>query len=1698
MKKRYYKRPIIVIAVIALLLAQLSGSVVSYAESTEMGISVSETEYVSADPNDQADESDDNRIFTDDLQEDADPEENLNRDSAEDSDEIYDDTSDEEFNSDDAGHAAPTDEETAEEEPGAENGSENVDTSSETMIAGNEEDSSHLQEPEGQDHVPGEEDHAAGDAGQDDDGAAAGDAGQGEDETTADDAGRDEDENNAEDAAGETADAELENREQEETGEELVYEDDSVRIKAVLPEGAFDGKVSLKAEELCPPADYGNETDKEELSEEEMNLRGELYASVMEALEEAVSFEGRTITRAAIWDICFVTEEGEETEPNKEVSVFIEHKQDLSFQVKDDISEHEYEDESQLSLLHIPDDGNISKVDADILTAPDGTVEETNFTADSFSLYALIDTNSTAGTRPYSAGEYGWIRFGGNIWGSSSLPGDQTNEAWAKWLNIDVYTLNSGAAQGSHNPSDYTLKKTFSYLATWDDGFSIEDYQLTGKVVWTSFHRAHGSTVTSDKIESYYAAARYFDAWTPGGFTRELNKLSIYLDTEDEEPHVDPLKTDGTAYIIRYYHADGSFDQVDGTLGEGESISTDSGAHAGNDIYSGMTITAGNAALNGSADPGNGSAVISYHPDVRLAKVNVYYKENIDREPGGEADGSPQYDTKDTDEGTVYDTSRSGLHTEKRASLHEDGYGFGDNDGRTFDLRLDAWNVGQNMANVGIVVDASGSMTWTSNTPDIISKTTEEWQEALGTGTVPRYTLLSQAQVDSILDVRGTDNSRLNYNGYQYYVYDTSYSVNEYVALGYYQDGDPKTATFSNYSGTGWYYVNTMGYPQYATGEPYGAKQYVGLQHNPQRINDGSFWITNFSNGQQPVRFYINNAGQLKCVYFFNGRFYISNVYLKADDAETKSEVLQHSIGRFAALLNAMSPDSLVGMTRFSRQENNGTQFSSDELTLLNWTSDTSMITGAMNQEYGNALVYGGASSDMQDGMPVYNYGFTGSTVTSSGIKAFIDQLTGGPGSGYAPTVSNDLASKYLIIFTDGKDTGNEQIAVNYANALKQNGYTIMTVFMRSAGMTSGDVSFSRNFLTTLAGTATESGANYFYEASHDSMEELVAAFQAMATKIASPLEQYVVRDYIDPRFDVLGSDGEVLSVLHDDGSFTDMPFRTVDGKTAILKYDSAKSMFYVMWSEQTIPSSAVDAEEASIWTSIITVRAKEDLIGGNDLLTNGNESGQNAVYDPENSSNPSKDFPKTTANPEVLEQSLRHYEDTLYMGETISPEELLEVLLNSGSSELLTGYLERAGSIIKGDPQYYLNILAGADPGADENVVSDTDKIVITLPYYYLPDPSDDTSYAGGALHQNDRIGTVIYTWEAVDIGSHAFTDGSPFSDYTSSCTDDVRYKLTAEFTPSPVDYGSSDAFENNGTARTRILTGNQPGVTDLLIRDPEGTEQLNPSGGYGYAAEHFVDGRIRVEKRINKQGLLYLLNRLPEEECLEFCFKISRTYEGSTDDSFRKIRLLLGSETGTGSAAASSGETIYTLTKEEVEALREDAGGYISLAECWETGLPVGEYSVSEEITDSDITFTSAAAVRRDAIEDDPVTEDYVELPEFGSAWTADTNTVTWYMGMEHVSSDSSNLVPDSCSYAESDFSESSVVDGIKETDPQKEKNYLNAQIGQVLISNKAEPYFELPASGGPGDYLLLVIGSAVFLSAILSLYTTRRKEG
>ena len=214
-------------------------------------------------------------------------------------------------------------------------------------------------------------------------------------------------------------------------------------------------------------------------------------------------------------------------------------------------------------------------------------------------------------------------------------------------------------------------------------------------------------------------------------------------------------------------------------------------------------------------------------------------------------------------------------------------------------------------------------------------------------------------------------------------------------------------------------------------------------------------------------------------------------------------------------------------MVRFSRSN-----FLSNELALLNWTNDTGKMTSAMNQNYGNALVNGGAATAWLDGMTVYNYCFTGATHTYKGVGAFVDKMTYGMYQNYEPTATNGAPSKYLIIFTDGKDnSGNEQASKDYADNLKNNGYTIMTVFMQSAGMTDGDISHSEEFLKYLA-SDKPGGGKYFYSAMYNDTDTLVRAFQEMAAEVAHPLQDHSVKDYIDPRPDVIDRDGEILARL--------------------------------------------------------------------------------------------------------------------------------------------------------------------------------------------------------------------------------------------------------------------------------------------------------------------------------------------------------------------------------------------------------------------------------------------------------------------------------------------------------------------------------------------------------------------------------------
>ena len=140
----------------------------------------------------------------------------------------------------------------------------------------------------------------------------------------------------------------------------------------------------------------------------------------------------------------------------------------------------------------------------------------------------------------------------------------------------------------------------------------------------------------------------------------------------------------------------------------------------------------------------------------------------------------PEQDTSGTGENKLYNTNY-GLHTDKTVSKTY-------SDGRTFDLDLESWYIGEKPVDVGMVLDASGSMAWTTNTlqPLAVQEILKNKEKELE-GLKNKYKLSSwdteqlidlqnRAEnagylpadiVDQILDPDNTDNTKLEYDDYR-------------------------------------------------------------------------------------------------------------------------------------------------------------------------------------------------------------------------------------------------------------------------------------------------------------------------------------------------------------------------------------------------------------------------------------------------------------------------------------------------------------------------------------------------------------------------------------------------------------------------------------------------------------------------------------------------------------------------------------------------------------------------------------------------------------------------------------------------------------------------------------------------------------------------------------------------------------------
>ena len=845
---------------------------------------------------------------------------------------------------------------------------------------------------------------------------------------------------------------------------------------------------------------------------------------------------------------------------------------------------------------------------------------------------------------------------------------------------------------------------------------------------------------------------------------------------------------------------------------------------------------------------------------------------------------------------------------------------------------------------------------------------------------------------------------------------------------------DQKTTLIGGMGKAGWYYVNPASYiaKAYLNPNVQTSKSLIGFSAGNEIEVENKIDFPAYLDGalkdaepigvsyrptsNGPTRFFIDGNGYLRCFFSSgteNTKTFVSYVYTNKDEDYIKTEALQRALGAFAITLNNISPASQIAAVRFS-QRSFESEGSLENLVLLDWTNKTTESTNILSLHRGTGGTVKGDTSSNNGNLVQYNYGLTGGTYTSTGLKAFIDS-----GLAKGPAGSDDSA-KYLIIFTDGKDnqytntSGTTHDAIGLADDLKRMGYTIYTVMLNAGSISpaenADDYELAKQFLTYMSGDYNTSSADiaamsaeelaalqeHYVNITNDanatgggsgsSVDRLVDIFvNKIVKEVTDNLTGYSVQDYIDPRFDLVDVDGNVwhldtdgvvtvktaegvAKAVYDLKTLKEMPTIALSNAADVeSKAHSAKlhfnsdedaQQYYLVWTDQTIPGYVMGSKEITIWNARITLRAKEDFIGGNAVLTNGPGAKMNYVFDPkdknapssgteravrdfDNNPSPSKGFPRTVVNVQMPTPSGSGSE-LIYMGETIdNTESILDMVkaafASAEAADIGVWYWEY---LLRYDKQY-----------PDEKVINNLlNGDTVNIPYQYLPISEEGKAIVGydnltgTKAHEGDKLGTMTYQW-AIQPAS----EGPTKDTLTRTTTLSVDYK--------PYDIATTDGTDRETRTNELIAEGGNNGIYEWnRAYKSEVGESKPESGRFDYVTE-IVSGEIAFQMVIPEAAIAYLQALMPGQT-VTYRAVLTRTYE---EGGIENAPVASFTAEFPIPADPADGQVIVTVPKDKIEFTPEYA--YAA-----QYGLPIGTYTlthVPEETPSTLYTFSGITAV-------------------------------------------------------------------------------------------------------------------------------------
>lgn len=327
--------------------------------------------------------------------------------------------------------------------------------------------------------------------------------------------------------------------------------------------------------------------------------------------------------------------------------------------------------------------------------------------------------------------------------------------------------------------------------------------------------------------------------------------------------------------------------------------------------------------------------------------------------------------------------------------------------------------------------------------------------------------------------------------------------------------------------------------------------------------------------------YYLETNGKYKeLTYYYGSGWYVDGgskaeryskdckIYTKS--TTTRLDALKNSVNQFIDDTEAKSPKSKIGITAFS-----------------------SAGYGANHGDHGSTmdLTEVGVGDNAQD------------------LKKFVNELdaNGGtdPGVGLSnaktklDAVANDGKTKCVVLFTDGEPTGGgsswdtdaQKSAETKAKELRDTGYTVYTIGFalndKSKAFLAGGTYNDKKY----PGIASPGCAKVADDAA--SLGEIFREIQSTITNDIDIVDA-TVTDVIDSRFVIVKDDGTAIK----NEELKDKKTITLENGGVVSLDDKGNQV--VTWTDQTIPN-----KKNGTWDRTITVKAKDDYIGGNNVPTN-------------------------------------------------------------------------------------------------------------------------------------------------------------------------------------------------------------------------------------------------------------------------------------------------------------------------------------------------------------------------------------------------------------------------------------------------------------------------------------------------------------